>query len=577
MKKLCQLFFFVFVSIVGLQSTLGQSPNGFNYQAAIRNADGTIKSNESALMRFTIAADSMGTSVFYQETQVLTTDQYGLVSHVIGNGVAVIGTISGINWGLGDKYLRVEINTPVGYKLIGNDQLQSVPFALFANSTTPVTSGPWDENGSHIVNNNAGNVGIGTATPSHKLEVLGSLAATTFVLNRGGSNPTFKTGGTVGKGILFTTGENRKVLINANGNVGLGTETPSALIHLYGSGSLGAGSRIAFGDDYYGGSGVLNTFVAEAGWDSNTDSDRLQMHGKLGQYFTVNASSGVSATDTAITILANKNVGIGTTNPSDKLVVLGSDAPILFGHTSNPLTQAYLVSGSSYYGFKDGRGFTTFSIEQSNGNIGVGILNATEKLQVAGNIYSVSGDLITSSGNGVINCGGGILNATINMIADGNVTPSVVNGDEDLFIEDDLQVNSQAYKPGGGSWATTSDRRLKKDIRPYTDGLNELLDVNPVWFKYNELAQVSDKDKSYVGIIAQEMQEVAPYMIEEVAMFSKVEEDEDGNEVIVDPGEKYLTYDATALTYMLVNAVKEQQELITQLQERIRQLELKNQ
>jgi len=48
---------------------------------------------------------------------------------------------------------------------------------------------------------------------------------------------------------------------------------------------------------------------------------------------------------------------------------------------------------------------------------------------------------------------------------------------------------------------------------------------------------------------------------------------EDGTEKVIEEGTPYLTYDGTALTYMLINSVKEQQELIRKLERRIEELE----
>jgi hypothetical protein len=46
-------------------------------------------------------------------------------------------------------------------------------------------------------------------------------------------------------------------------------------------------------------------------------------------------------------------------------------------------------------------------------------------------------------------------------------------------------------------------------------------------------------------------------MVEEKALFSKSHETANGKIVVDDAGQNYLTYDGSALTYMLVNAVKE--------------------
>ncbi|PSR54974.1 hypothetical protein AHMF7605_16420 [Adhaeribacter arboris] len=116
-----------------------------------------------------------------------------------------------------------------------------------------------------------------------------------------------------------------------------------------------------------------------------------------------------------------------------------------------------------------------------------------------------------------------------------------------------LSKNSAA-KPGSSSWTVASDGRLKKDVQAFTDGLNVLLKVNPVKYYYNGKAQMPT-EKEYVGVIAQEIKKVAPYMVDEFLY-----ENTTGQE------EKYLNYDASALTYILVNSVKEQQKIIQAMQ-----------
>ena len=69
-------------------------------------------------------------------------------------------------------------------------------------------------------------------------------------------------------------------------------------------------------------------------------------------------------------------------------------------------------------------------------------------------------------------------------------------------------------------------------------------------------------ERTFVGILAQEIQEVAPYMVETIYLGQQVEEDENGVQHILDEGTPYLSYDASALDYMLINAVQEQQETI---------------
>lgn len=100
-----------------------------------------------------------------------------------------------------------------------------------------------------------------------------------------------------------------------------------------------------------------------------------------------------------------------------------------------------------------------------------------------------------------------------------------------------LQLSEDsAGKPGGGSWTNPSDQRLKKNIRDYTDGLSEVLRLRPVYYQYNEASEY-DTAEEYVGVLAQELQEIAPYM---------VSENKTG----------FLDVNNSAMTYMLINAVK---------------------
>jgi hypothetical protein len=118
-----------------------------------------------------------------------------------------------------------------------------------------------------------------------------------------------------------------------------------------------------------------------------------------------------------------------------------------------------------------------------------------------------------------------------------------------------LQVNGSAAKPGSATWTVASDNRLKKNVSAFTDGLQVLTQVKPVWFEYNGQAGMPT-NKPYVGVIAQQMQRIAPYM---VGRFTY--QDATGKKA------DYLDYDANALTYILVNAVQQlKQEKDTQIE-----------
>jgi hypothetical protein len=94
-----------------------------------------------------------------------------------------------------------------------------------------------------------------------------------------------------------------------------------------------------------------------------------------------------------------------------------------------------------------------------------------------------------------------------------------------------------------GSWTRVSDVNLKEKIKPYKDGLSKVLQINPIKFHYKKEAGLGSK-KEYIGVSAQELQEVAPYMVGK-------------GRISPDKEDEYLNMDDGAMTYMLVNAVKE--------------------
>ncbi len=116
-----------------------------------------------------------------------------------------------------------------------------------------------------------------------------------------------------------------------------------------------------------------------------------------------------------------------------------------------------------------------------------------------------------------------------------------------------LTVDGDAAKTGGGEWSVFSDQRLKKDIRNFSDGLNIIEQIRPVSFKYNSRFANADDGQEYVGVIAQEVEAYAPYMLETVRVKLK-ENDVEETDILM--------YDGSALTYILVNAVQEQQAII---------------
>jgi hypothetical protein len=129
MKKLLTLLAFAITLIVS-----AQAPQGFNYQATVRNSAGALITNQNVLFKFNIMQNSQTSLPVYSETHQAPTDDLGQVNLTVGTGTATTGTFAGINWGSGTYYLGIELNTGANFVAMGTTQLLSVPYALYANS-----------------------------------------------------------------------------------------------------------------------------------------------------------------------------------------------------------------------------------------------------------------------------------------------------------------------------------------------------------------------------------------------------------------------------------------------------------
>ena len=127
------LTFLVFISISF--SSFSQAPQGFNYQAIVRDASGNVRSNEGVQFQFEIQ-DSFGFTV-YSEAHTVVTNKYGLADGIIIGKGATADNFSNIDWGNGTYYIDVTVD---GIN-IGRSQLLSVPYALYALNAGSGTGG----------------------------------------------------------------------------------------------------------------------------------------------------------------------------------------------------------------------------------------------------------------------------------------------------------------------------------------------------------------------------------------------------------------------------------------------------
>ena len=140
MKKNLTLLLLLALSLIQTLS-YAQAPNGINYQAVIRNNAGTLQSNKPMAIRVNIKQNSPNGTVVFSERHNVTSDQFGLVNFVIGNGTFLGGgPFANINWANGPFYLDLGVAfsglpSPIFYMPYGTQQMMSVPYALYAKSS----------------------------------------------------------------------------------------------------------------------------------------------------------------------------------------------------------------------------------------------------------------------------------------------------------------------------------------------------------------------------------------------------------------------------------------------------------
>jgi uncharacterized protein (TIGR02145 family) len=224
MKKLYTLLALVITLI-----TFAQAPQGFNYQATVRNSAGALIVNQNVNFKFNIMLNSATSLPVFSETHMVPTDDVGQVNLVIGQGTATTGTFSTINWGSGNYFLGIELNTGAGYVAMGTTQLLSVPYALYANSSGSTNSNL--PNGTNI-GERLNWIWNGTAwipTPSSALipQITTTLisAITSSTASSGGVISS--TGGDTisAKGVCWSTSPNPTIALSTKTNNGLGTAT----------------------------------------------------------------------------------------------------------------------------------------------------------------------------------------------------------------------------------------------------------------------------------------------------------------------------------------------------------------
>jgi hypothetical protein len=315
------------------------------------------------------------------------------------------------------------------------------------------------------------------------------------------------------KGTAIYDGSGTKYLYVTSSGVGIGTTTPARTLDVTGTLRVVTPNRSFFI--------TSNAYSISDG----TLSSGIGMDG-AGLYLgNVTSSTGWTISNPQLFISSSGNVGIGTSSPSVSLDVIGrgkfgsdnanGDVSII----SN--TTPFLIRGRNQY---SGSGLVlTWDISPDAGIISSPSLqfytNATlgsslgTKVMTIDNVGRVT---MTSTSTYVLT-----VSNTTNTSGQGTFVTSMGsnnnNGSSYHYIAT-TGGGDKCYILGNGnlqninnSYGALSDIRLKKEITQATPKLEKLLKVNIVNFKFiNDEAETKQ-----IGVIAQELEEIFPSLVEE--------------------------------------------------------------
>jgi hypothetical protein len=179
--------------------------------------------------------------------------------------------------------------------------------------------------------------------------------------------------------------------------------------------------------------------------------------------------------------------------------------------------RSHVVSATGYAGyFTGGRNYF-------QGDVGIAVVAPRQQLSIGAHLDLYSGNANnptrpsirgSSSNNLILNAvGAGALYLNHDSGTGGVYIRNGQQGDAARFFANgNFQIEGQAYKPGGGSWAVLSDERLKTDVAALEPGtLERLMSLGSYRFRYNhEGRQRRGGDGEYIGFMASEVAAVFP-------------------------------------------------------------------
>jgi hypothetical protein len=388
---------------------------------------------------FMIAHSSSVTPTGAPYLQVATSALYVSQSGNVGIGTSspddkleVEGGGIGIN-NTSDPYLRFRESGTIVSDIFADTSANNLVVRGSSGHGVEILANGASEGAAHlVVSGSSGNVGIGTASPSAKLEIAGFSTGAGLKLNYGNSSGTIEAinfianGGangvigmqmvSAGVGDLWLGGSGgRSLTLYRDGNVGIGVDVPNYKLEISGSTNVYGRLDVGTGLDFPAGtSNAIATFkqagsvggiiLQEAGGTSNDRILKLNSNGDeqsieatyrdTGPYGNLVFKTGGS---NRMFISSSGNVGIGTDSPADKLTVKSPGEVGSYGDgfvfqrnaTTAKLVRIYESSADGFLEVRTGGDSIVSKLSGYSGtpsyflsNVGIGNTSPTTKLTI---------------------------------------------------------------------------------------------------------------------------------------------------------------------------------------------------
>jgi hypothetical protein len=266
-----------------------------------------------------------------------------------------------------------------------------------------------------------------------------------------------------------------------------------------------------------------------------------------GQLFTAFASATLLFASSA----AAQNVGIGVSNPQSKLSVNGTTAAggLAIGYSTYTSTSGTVAPANGAL---------------IQGSVGMGITTPQVPLHVNGREFVSPGGVTGQFWNGTANMNGVLIDPSGYVGAqrsDGSPlhlskATGFTNNELIIFSFNGSAIGDVTTTGTNVSYNTTSDERLKENIRPSAKGLNEVMKIQVRDYNFK-----SKPGKNETGFIAQELYTVLPDVVTR------------GGE---DAAKEPWTVDYGRVTPLLTRAIQEQQVEIGRQDARLKAIEAEN-